>query len=191
MRTKELAKLRRLAQEVLLQRSDVEAFLVSSIHHVRAELAAGALPASPTAAGAAAAGEAPRSVPAAGGSDSHPARTESEASSSVESVEGEERAAADASCTAGGQAALGGSHALAGGASTALGAALPLDVRQLSWQDRERVLRLLFAKVNRSAAAPKLPPPVARTQQLSEVQAESTLLLPLPLATEAGPAGLA
>lgn len=174
VRTKELAKLRRLAQEVLLQRSDVETFLVSSIHHVRAELAAGALPASPTAAAAAV---------GAGGSGSRPARSDSEASGSVESVEAEEQAAADPSGAAGG-------HALAGSASSALGGgALPLDVRQLSWQDRERVLRLLFAKINRAAAAPKLPPPAARTQQLPE--AESMLVLPLPLATDAGPAGLA
>lgn len=35
LKTRELKNIRRLAQEVLLQRSDVETFLLSSLHHVR------------------------------------------------------------------------------------------------------------------------------------------------------------
>ena len=35
LKTRELKSIRRLAQEVLLQRSDVETFLLSSLHQVR------------------------------------------------------------------------------------------------------------------------------------------------------------
>jgi hypothetical protein len=35
LKTRELRNVRRLAQEVLLQRSDVETFLLSSLHAVR------------------------------------------------------------------------------------------------------------------------------------------------------------
>ena len=33
-----------------------------------------------------------------------------------------------------------------------------IDIRDLSWEDRERVLRLLFAKINNSAPFPQMPP---------------------------------
>ena len=50
----------------------------------------------------------------------------------------------------------------------ALGAARPsnlpaspeehIDIRDLTWDDRERVLRLLFAKINNAAPFPQMPP---------------------------------
>lgn len=42
LKMKEAKNVRRLAQEVLLQRSDVETFFISSLQHVRAQLEAGA-----------------------------------------------------------------------------------------------------------------------------------------------------
>ena len=241
--------MRRLAQEVLLQRSDVEAFLVSSIQQVRAEMAA-------EAAAAAAGTAAPQQAPGEGGAEGAreaalAAGTSggSDTSSSSLGMAGERSIAASVLAGSIGGAAAGG------GASTAPGVG-PMDIQQLSWQDRERILRLLFAKINRSAAAsqvgvgcgaglaglrdrqpvegggflpapclclkcaptaaaaqhvqlsrmnlhsPNIPPPtlqrpvvpaMARTQALSEAQAEAPPSLPAlrGLATEAGPAGLA
>ncbi|PSC76586.1 flagellar basal body [Micractinium conductrix] len=188
VRTKELRQVRRLAQEVLLQRSDVEAFLVSSIQQVRAEMAA-------EAAAAAAGTAAPQQAPGEGGAEGAreaalAAGTSggSDTSSSSLGMAGERSIAASVLAGSIGGAAAGG------GASTAPGVG-PMDIQQLSWQDRERILRLLFAKINRSAAASQRPvvPAMARTQALSEAQAEAPPSLPAlrGLATEAGPAGLA
>ena len=33
-----------------------------------------------------------------------------------------------------------------------------IDIRDLTWDDRERVLRLLFAKINNAAPFPQMPP---------------------------------
>ncbi|KXZ47560.1 hypothetical protein GPECTOR_34g719 [Gonium pectorale] len=85
LKTRELKNVRRLAQEVLLQRSDVEAFLLSSLHAVRREIERESL------------------FPKPGGD----------------------------------------------GGSTA--ARVASDIKDLSWEDRERVLRLLFAKINNQA----------------------------------------
>ena len=94
LKTRELKNVRRLAQEVLLQRSDVETFLLSSLHQVRKEVERGSL----------------------------------------------------------GRAGVG--MATGGGEATAEVQRLPraasgrLDVKELPWEDRERILRLLFAKIN-------------------------------------------
>jgi hypothetical protein len=161
VRTKELRQVRRLAQEVLLQRSDVEAFLVSSIQQVRAEMAAevaaagvaagpagggvaaaaaGVLPPQAQASdgGAAPEGEVPRAASSSsggGGSTVSPSKSNLASSSSSSSL----GMAGEASSGGGALAAAGG-----GGAGQA-------DIKQLSWQDRERILRLLFAKINRAA----------------------------------------
>ena len=146
LRTRELHRLRHLAQQVLLQRSDVEAFLISSIQIVRAEGAAGA------AAGAGGSGEAwarPGSL-----SDGRPAQPS-------------------------GGTVPGGSNS----------GSAKVDIKDLSWVDRERVLRLLFAKVNHQVAAAAA---AALSHPLSTEGAEA----PPPPAlrgawAEAGPAALA
>ena len=78
LKTHELKSVRKLAQEVLLQRSDVETFLLSSLHMIRKEI-------------------------------------ERESFRPTSLTEGDNGT---------------------------------LDIKQLSWIDRERVLRLLFAKIN-------------------------------------------
>ncbi|XRB07516.1 flagellar/basal body protein [Pycnococcus provasolii] len=92
LRTRELKNIRRLAQQVVDQRSEVEAFLIDSIAHVKEQKAA----------------EGGRSgrLPSLGAGPARP----SDASSRV-------------------------------------------DVRDLAWEDREKVLRILFGKVN--AASPQ------------------------------------
>lgn len=175
--------MRRLAQAVLLQRSDVEAFLVSSIQAVRAELAAsgaGGAPLPPAQASQAA---------LAGGSSSAGGTPSSQPLGSAASWSSrgiDEEVVRNAGGSPAGDAPAGTILT----SSSSDGSAV--DVRELSWQDRERVLRLLFAKVNR-AAAQTVPavPSVARTQALSEMQAEAPLPPLRGLATEAGPAGLA
>eukprot|EP00955_Chlamydomonas_euryale_P111011 366031-Chlamydomonas_euryale.AAC.15 len=88
LKTRELKNVRRLAQEVLLQRSDVESFLLSSLHHVRKEVERGSLKPGSTVSG------------------------------------------------------IGEAHGRITGR---------LDIKDLPWDDRERVLRLLFAKINNQA----------------------------------------
>lgn len=226
VRTKELRTVRKAAQEVLLQRSEVEAFLVSSIQQARAEMAAEA---------AAPASEAV----AAAGSASAPIQEQQDSSGTGEASRSPSRAAvrthsSPGGCTDGGAVVEepGSRTAAVHSSASTAGGSGPVDVRDLSWQDRERILRLLFAKINRSVSVqvclrcgcssrrrvlleaarrhaegccvtrcscnlPPLPavqPPVAslaRTQALSEVQAETPLPQLRGLATEAGPAGLA
>jgi F0F1-type ATP synthase membrane subunit b/b' len=91
LKTRELKNVRRLAQEVLLQRSDVEAFLLSSLHTVRREVERGSL------------------LPQSAGAEK-----------------------------GGGTAGMGGSPGMSG----------RMDIKELSWEDRERILRLLFSKIN-------------------------------------------
>jgi len=94
VKAKELGHVRRLAQEVLAQRSDVEIFLLSSLQSVREQM------------------------------DSQPLGLGREPSA--------------------------GALALSGAAG--------VDVSQLSWGEREQVLRLLFAKVHgASKVATQLP----------------------------------
>jgi len=91
LKTQELKNIRKLAQEVLVQRSDVESFLVSSLYQVRTK------------------------------------------------VEKEHKRDESSSKVSNGQ----------------------MDIRDLSWEDREKVLRLLFAKINnqaRQAHFSNLPP---------------------------------
>ena len=157
MRTRELRSVRRLAQEVLLQRSEVEAFLVSSIQLVRAQLAAEAAAGAAGAATVAPAPPGPAAAAAVGGGEPADGPPEGQGAASSEGggclgdgvapdTSGSPAAAAHAaqgsppSCT---------SPAPAAGASPS-GAGV--DIRALSWQDRERVLRLLFSKINRAAA---------------------------------------
>jgi hypothetical protein len=66
-----------------------------------------------------------------------------------------------------------------------------VDIRDLSWEDRERILRLLFAKINKAAQQRSVPPPVQHTQPVPEAEVEAPLPPLRGLATEAGPASLA
>lgn len=167
MRTRELRQVRRLAQQVLLQRSEVEAFLVSSIQLVRSQMAAeaaGAGAAAGAAAGATRVGLAPTAAADGGaggasGDPLHQPELGGMAATGASAGRNKDASAAAGSCatcegTAGAQqgspmscAAPGPTAAVA--AATGTPAA---DIRSLSWQDRERVLRLLFAKINRAAA---------------------------------------
>lgn len=145
-----------LAQEVLLQRSEVEAFLVSSIQQARAEMAAQAAAGgacSPPAAQASAAGQ-----PSAALNWSTGDAVEASASglagaapaAECSSRSGGSAGAAAPSCSSGPWVAK--DAAPSASASSMTSAPGGLDIRELSWQDRERILRLLFAKINRAAA---------------------------------------
>lgn len=190
LRTRELRQLRRLAQEVLLQRSDVEAFLVSSIQHARAEMvkaasgAAGGQPAMAavgTTAGSPAAAR-PAAVALLLGSDT------------ADLGRAAAHTAAATAATAGGLAAehsrpRAGSVVSQPSAAHPAGAALgAVDIRDLSWDDRERILRFLFAKINKAA---QQTPAAPAAQPVLEAEAEAPLLPLRGLATEAGPASLA
>ena len=97
--------------KVLLQRSDVETFLLSSLHIVRKEMERGSL-------------MQPQGV---GGRDAHhPSATSSAPSPGPSNTE-----------------FLSSQHHQRQG----LGAG-SLDIKELPWEDRERILRLLFAKIN-------------------------------------------
>mmetsp|Transcript_12897 Transcript_12897/g.15564 ORF Transcript_12897/g.15564 Transcript_12897/m.15564 type:complete len:487 (-) Transcript_12897:254-1714(-) len=101
LKTRELNNIRRLAQEVVRQRSDVESFLIDSLTFVRenaAEERAGAIADGPTTSG---------SLPSISGA---PTGSQKSPKSSAR-----------------------------------------LDIRDLSWEDRERVLRLLFSKINNAS----------------------------------------
>ena len=193
LRTRDLRQLRHLAQEVLLQRSDVEALLVSGILQVRAEIAAAAArgsplqqatqPAaagdSPSAASLALTGEASNSVAstkglAAAGSSvlAHTTTTLAAAAGKVaglpsppaplspaaataaaagvvpDVVRSPSRAAATSWTAGGGSPTSAGASQAAASPSSAAG---HVDVKDLSWEDRERILRLLFAKINKAA----------------------------------------
>mmetsp|Transcript_7946 Transcript_7946/g.21214 ORF Transcript_7946/g.21214 Transcript_7946/m.21214 type:complete len:473 (+) Transcript_7946:53-1471(+) len=131
LKTRELKNTRRLAQEVLLQRSDVETFLLSSLHLVRKEVERDSMrevigQGSDKNGGQQGAGSKPSS-----------ARQQHQGSSSVFLTEG-------------------------GGAATGIKqqpqkqqeGVQPgggMDIRTLPWADRERVLKLLFAKINNAA----------------------------------------
>ena len=144
--------MRRLAQEVLLQRCDVEAFLVSSIQQVRAEMAAAAAGRGAAAAGTAALAhrQAPTPLPA---QPQHqpPLAGEVEGSGAGDDEgpagdAGPGAAGAEASSHTADTSTAGGS-----GGNSSGGSGGPVDIKHLSWEDRERILRLLFAKINRAA----------------------------------------
>jgi hypothetical protein len=194
LRTRELRQLRHLAQEVLLQRSDVEAFLVAGIQQVRGEIAAEA---------AAAAGAARRlgphrqaMQPALAASHDGPKMLE-EPGGSMASIslapsrQGSVASRAVAPSAATSPTAASSKDPAAAAAATVAGQ-LPgrIDVRELSWEDRERVLRLLFAKINK-AAQQSAAPPVPQPQPPSPVLVSSPPPQLRGLATEAGPASLA
>lgn len=158
VRTRELRTLRRLAQQVLLQRSEVEAFLVSSIQMVRAQLAAEA-----AARGAGAAVVAAGTGGVCAGLATNGQCAAAKAGQPLDQTEQSSVVGADSNATTEGRAtpeaaagAAQGSPANSdapGGLSAAATAGGPaVDIRALSWQDRERVLRLLFAKINKAAA---------------------------------------
>ncbi|KAL4860135.1 Basal body-orientation factor 1 [Chlorella vulgaris] len=192
LRTRELRHLRHLAQEVLLQRSDVEAFLVAGIQQVRGEIAAEA---------AAAAGAARRlgpnrqaMQPALAASHDGPKMLEEQGGSMASislapSRRGSvaSRAVAPSAATSP-TAASSADHAAAVAATVAGQLPGRIDVRELSWEDRERVLRLLFAKINK--AAQQSAAPVQQPQPPSPVATAPPMQL-RGLATEAGPASLA
>ena len=116
LKSRELKKIRRIANEVVRQRSDVERFLVDSLDAVRREITAermgGVIPST---AGAPGTLPAIRSSTAGGG------------------TERRDRSASPHSHTA----ALATSH---------------VDIAELSWEDREKVLRLLFSKANKASS---------------------------------------
>ncbi|PRW58814.1 flagellar basal body isoform B [Chlorella sorokiniana] len=191
VRTRELRTVRRLAQQVLLQRSEVEAFLVSSIQMVRAQMAAQAAgAAAPAAADGEAGAQSAAGDHSLGEAAEHLAGQPEQGMAAASDDRGSSSAgmgatviASAATVEAGGAVQCSSSSCGSPQAVTAAtpGAPSTVDIRALSWQDRERVLRLLFAKINRAAVQP-----VAR---------QPSAAAPLPplrgLATEAGPAGLA
>ncbi len=170
MRTRELRQVRRLAERVLLQRSEVEAFLVSSIQLVRDQLAAeaaGTGAPAPAAAGPAGAGSAcTEQVSAVAGEGAGEMAGQLEGAASVAASNNNSSSCLVASEPAGSCSAPDAAAGVMQGSPTSCGAAGPkaaaaaaapaagapaVDIRALSWQDRERVLRLLFAKINRAA----------------------------------------
>ncbi|GAB4816705.1 hypothetical protein N2152v2_003751 [Parachlorella kessleri] len=121
LRTKELNHVRGLAHEVLLQRTDVESFLLSSIQHVRTEVVA----------------------------------RQADAGAEASKLQLEDAVAASSKA----------------------------DIRELSWEDRERILRQLFVKINNQRKRPVAPQPAAPSPPPQEqLQGRPTA---------AGPAGLA
>ena len=124
--------MRGLAQEVLLQRSEVESFLVSSILQVRGEMAAAA----------------------AGGPAEQRQQQQSQAEQQQQQQQQQQQEGTPS-------AGLGGESSSAGNAveqlnggnssSSSSGPAQQVDIRDLSWGDRERILRLLFSKINQAA----------------------------------------
>ena len=224
----------RLAQQVLLQRSEVEAFLVSSIQLVRAEMAAeaaGTGAPAPAAAGPAGTGSmCTGQVSAAAGEGSSERAGQLEGAEFGAVPDSRGSTCADSNDPAGGCSAPEAAAGATQDSPTSCGAAGPtatvkaavgapaVDIRALSWQDRERVLRLLFAKINRAAAQvgfatghgqglhgaqarwlknkfvpnPSLSSAPRHLQPVGRPSAEAAPLPPLRgLATEAGPAGLA
>lgn len=120
-------------QEVLLQRSDVEAFLLSSLHAVRREIERESLFGS----------SAPDGHGLGPGSGTHPR--------------------------------------------------IASDIKDLPWEDRERVLRLLFAKINNQAQSvhfTSLPPHPLSGQSDALYALGAAGMLGPGVASEAGPAAL-
>ncbi len=212
LKTHELRRIRRLAQEVLLQRSDVETFLVASLHRVKSEMTRSEVLKSDTS--WAAKGSMTRPPESGGGLGTVvPAHRRPDGVGEAvarEAVAREavarEAVAREGSSGAGrlpevgtaGGASSGGYGAMSGAEAGGrvqrggdagsrrssvsslgsiqqqreqqtgqitqeLSAATSMDISDLSWGDRERVLRLLFAKINNQA----------RQQQYSNLPAHS------------------
>jgi hypothetical protein len=174
LKTHELRRVRRLAQEVLLQRSDVETFLVASLHKVKSEMTKSEVLNSDmswTAKGSAGGGLAPvvagprRPGSASegaegqqGGSGAGPvpvARTAGGASSSGAGVGAEAGGSVQRGGDAGSRrssvSSLGSTQQQRGQLTQELSAAASVDISDLGWGDCERVLRLLFSKINNQA----------------------------------------
>lgn len=138
LKTRELKNIRRLAQQVLFQRSDVESFLLNSLHAVKKEVERGSL------------------------------RPGNNNSSNHHTIAG------------------GGTVNVGGGGLGATGGGL--DLKELSWEDRERVLRLLFAKINNQSAQQHFANlPSHPLGEMVEVVGAGSLI---GTHTDAGPAGL-
>jgi len=125
LKTRELNNIRRLAQEVVRQRSDVETFLIDSLSFVREQI------------------------------------YDEQARGERESFRGDELPPLSGSSGHGnGQRAFitSGTGGAVGTADTARSSrekrlmAGKLDIRDLPWDDREKVLRLLFSKINNASA---------------------------------------
>ncbi|KAF8055841.1 MOV10L1 [Scenedesmus sp. PABB004] len=184
LKGRELARLRRLGQEALLQRTEVETFLLSSLHQGALERAAAAT--TIACRGAAvqvrlaielerAAGAPPRE-PQQGREEeqlkqqpqhAEPRQEHQEepcASGSVPapaSCDGDDDGGGSGGSAAAAAAAVANAGVAGGHRRLSEEGAGPVDIRQLGWPDRERVLRLLFAKLNGRAAdrgAAGLPP---------------------------------
>lgn len=178
LKTHELRRVRRLAQDVLLQRSDVETFLVASLHRVKSEMTKSEVLRSdmswtakggvsdglaPVVAGPRRPGSASEGAGQEGGSGAGPA-AEARAAGGASSSGGF-GAEASGSMSRGGDAgsrrssvsSLGstqqqrGQQPGRGQLTQELSAAASVDISDLGWGDRERVLRLLFAKINNQA----------------------------------------
>jgi|AntAceMinimDraft_5_1070358.scaffolds.fasta_scaffold51167_1 hypothetical protein len=131
LRTRELANIKRLAAEVVRQRGEVERFMIDSLEAVKRQLAdergAAAGPAPPPGSSSSA-----TSLNGAGGRGTLPS------------------IGAGAAATArkgGGSGKMSGARRLGSGR----GASGGVDIADLAWEDRERVLRLLFSKINSAA----------------------------------------
>lgn len=123
LKTKDLKNVRRLAQEVLLQRSDVEIFFVSSLKHIREQL-------------------------------------EREGGTPVHKAVSKQRA---------------------------------VDIAQLSWSERETVLRLAFAKINnqfRQVSLMNLPTHSFTATMNTSLQAKEEEAALRGLTSDAGPTQL-
>eukprot|EP00878_Enallax_costatus_P020445 GHUV01021618.1.p1 GENE.GHUV01021618.1~~GHUV01021618.1.p1 ORF type:complete len:529 (+),score=207.60 GHUV01021618.1:406-1992(+) len=111
LKGRELQQLRRLGQEVLLQRTEVEIFLLSSLHQVRLAI--------------------------------EKERAHAAIAKQLDQNNNTSKTAMEAASTA-----FDGCSSKPGQQPTAAPVAGSMDIRDLSWEDRERVLRLLFAKLS-------------------------------------------
>lgn len=107
LKTRELNNIRRLAQEVVRQRSDVESFLIDSLSYVREQVA----------------------------DERKTSMVQERSSRGLPNIN-----------SPSGQGSSSGRPGASGGS-----AASKLDIRDLSWEDREKVMRLLFSKINNSS----------------------------------------
>ena len=191
LKGREIATLRHLGQEVLLQRSEVEIFLIAALQQAKAEASRAGAEAGVEAGAGRDQGAAVSGVGAAegqAGAGQQPPASGSSAlggdACGVESTGGRDRGGTNSGSRGGGGSdgareglatSSGGSqqpapddaarHAAPAGAAAAAAAAGvspgasgwaiqrgTLDLRDLTWEQRERVLRLLFARVTAHAA---------------------------------------
>ncbi|KAF5827731.1 hypothetical protein DUNSADRAFT_164 [Dunaliella salina] len=130
LKTRELKNTRRLAQEVLLQRSDVETFLLSSLHLVRKEVERDSM----------------KEVIGQGSDKDGGQQGQGSKPSSARQQQGQ----TSVFLTDGGGAAT-GTQQQPPKQQSGVQPGGGMDIRTLPWADRERVLKLLFAKINNAA----------------------------------------